>query len=156
MRTCSTCKQTKLESEFHRGSYGIGYRSDCIECYRQKRRNEYYANREQRIAYSKGYYEANKEDVPAVQAAWRERNREKLAIKQANRRANQLRATPSWTDLEKIGFVYKKAQQYGFEVDHIVPLNSKVVCGFHSWDNLQLMIRDENTRKNNRHWPDMP
>lgn len=156
MRTCSTCKQAKELSEFHPRSYGEGYRSDCIECYRAKRREHYYRNRDKYLTYSRGYYEANKEDYPAKHASWREKNREKLAIQQANRRARQLKATPSWADHEKIALVYKKAREYGFEVDHIVPLNSKTVCGFHTWDNLQLMVRDENTRKNNRYWPHKP
>lgn len=43
-----------------------------------------------------------------------------------------------------------------FEVDHIVPLRSKVVCGLHNEHNLRVIPAIENNRKGNRRWPDMP
>lgn len=42
------------------------------------------------------------------------------------------------------------------EVDHIVPIKSDIVCGLHCIDNFQLMTREDNARKGNRFWPDMP
>ena len=56
---------------------------------------------------------------------------------------------------ELIKIVYEKAGAMGFEVDHVVPLQSKVVCGLHVWSNLQLLSQIENGKKGNRFWPDM-
>lgn len=65
-------------------------------------------------------------------------------------------ATPNWADLKDIADVYMEAAYMQMQVDHIVPLKSKLVCGLHVWDNLQLMDATKNNQKNNRHWPDMP
>lgn len=41
-------------------------------------------------------------------------------------------------------------------VDHIVPLKSPVVSGFHVEHNLQVIPKLVNLAKGNRYWPDMP
>lgn len=40
-------------------------------------------------------------------------------------------------------------------VDHIVPLQSDSVCGFHTEQNLQLLVASDNSMKGNHWWPDM-
>lgn len=44
----------------------------------------------------------------------------------------------------------------GFEVDHVIPLRSKLVCGLHNEFNLRVITSFANNRKGNRYWPDMP
>jgi len=41
----------------------------------------------------------------------------------------------------------------GFEVDHIVPVKGKNVCGLHVLDNLQVIPRTENRKKGNAFCP---
>ncbi len=80
-------------------------------------------------------------------------------LKRAERKryeAAQLRATPVWADHDKIKQIYKTASVFDYEVDHIVPLRSPIVCGLHVEHNLQLLDGRENARKGNRYWPDMP
>ena len=43
-----------------------------------------------------------------------------------------------------------------WEVDHIVPIKSKIVCGLHTEQNLRIVPRRVNRSKNNRYWPQMP
>lgn len=43
-----------------------------------------------------------------------------------------------------------------WQVDHIVPINSHLVCGLHSEYNLAVIPKKENLSKGNRYWPDMP
>lgn len=77
------------------------------------------------------------------------------------RRVSIALATPSWASQEKIRKIYelraKIDEMTGIKhhVDHVVPLNSKLVCGLHNEFNLAVMLGAENVRKNNRHWPDM-
>lgn len=42
------------------------------------------------------------------------------------------------------------------DVDHIVPLTSRLVCGLHCESNLQILPHIDNARKKNSVWPDMP
>jgi hypothetical protein len=51
---------------------------------------------------------------------------------------------------------YEKAAEMGLTVDHVVPLKSPLVCGLHCEANLELIPANDNFRKGNRHWPDMP
>jgi hypothetical protein len=73
-----------------------------------------------------------------------------------------LNATPTWANNDIISSMYHLAAIYSealgekFHVDHIVPLQSKLVCGLHVEHNLQIIPAKDNLSKHNRHWPDMP
>lgn len=67
----------------------------------------------------------------------------------ALKRAKKRKATPAWADLEKIKEIYRQRPQ-GHHVDHIVPLVSPVVCGFHCEANLQYLPAKENMSKKNK------
>ena len=80
----------------------------------------------------------------------------------SKRRAVILNATPIWANSAAVQFWYDAAhaavELFGVpvHVDHIVPMQSKIVCGLHCEQNMQLLPGAENSRKFNRHWPDMP
>jgi hypothetical protein len=65
-------------------------------------------------------------------------------------------ATPIWANKEKIKEIYKQAvsltESTGirYEVDHIIPLTNKLVCGLHNEFNLQILPMSENRSKNNK------
>lgn len=50
----------------------------------------------------------------------------------------------------------KAATGIEWDVDHIVPLQSKIVCGFHNEFNLAVITAKENNAKRNYYWPNMP
>lgn len=90
-------------------------------------------------------------------ADWQFRNK--------RRRAVRLRAHRPF-DSELFDLIEKEAydlsrlrsEQLGvrFEVDHIIPLQSRLVCGLHNEFNLRVITAKENNAKGNRYWPDMP
>lgn len=104
----------------------------------------------------------NRERERKAQAAWAKKNKGRLAARAAKRRAVKLLATPSWVNWERVASFYEEAQRLSVEtgiehhVDHMVPLQSKFVCGLHWEANLQILAGPANLSKGNRLWPDMP
>lgn len=130
---------------------------------------EYHAERKEEINARHRKYKAenkealaqyridNKEAISERARIWRENNRHLTNAKAAKRRAALMQALPSLANLDAIAKIYKTAkEQEGMHVDHIVPLQSDLVCGLHVEHNLQLLPHLENISKGNRYWPDMP
>lgn len=127
-----------------------------IEEAKKKESAIYFANRVVRLAQAKAWRDANKAKVKEMGDDWRRRNPDRSRAQTMKRLAKKALAIPAWADMGAIRDVYSEAAYMQMEVDHIVPLQSKLVCGLHVWDNLQLLPKLENIRKGNRHWPDMP
>lgn len=94
-------------------------------------------------------YAVNKDYMLAVNAEWRRNNPAKIRGNTARHRASKLRATPAWADLSKITEIYTGCPE-GMEVDHIIPLQGKDVCGLHVHYNLQYLSPSANRSKGNR------
>lgn len=71
----------------------------------------------------------------------------------------KLQRTPKWlnsVDFVKIDMIYKNAQHLTkttgilHEVDHIIPLQGKLISGLHVPWNLQVLTRTDNRRKHNK------
>lgn len=63
-------------------------------------------------------------------------------------------ATPLWADKNKIDLIYKERKQLStngivYHVDHIIPLNHPLVCGLHVENNLRIILKEDNEKKNN-------
>lgn len=69
-------------------------------------------------------------------------------------RAAVLHALPAWADLKAIEGHYAEAARLGLEVDHVIPLRGKQVCGLHVAGNLRLLTKLENQQKGNRYVPE--
>lgn len=99
------------------------------------------------------WHEANKEKARAYSREYYANNKDKSRLRCEKRRQIKIRARPSWYESEKdeIKKFYRKAKELGLVVDHVVPLNSKVVCGLHTLSNLQMLKPEENRKKYNLH-----
>lgn len=66
------------------------------------------------------------------------------------RRGQMIHRTPAWSQKEAIRSFYNNCPQ-GYEVDHIIPLQGKLVSGLHVLENLQYLPVAENRSKGNRY-----
>lgn len=172
MKQCSKCKKIKPLTEFSKDKYkNSGYVAQCKECKKQydtvyknknreeinKKRIEYYYNN---IECVRSYYLANKETINKQAKKYYKSNKHIFRARDAKRRALQLKATPSWLStlhLQQIKNEYKLAEwctavmKEPYEVDHIVPLKGKKVCGLHVPWNLQVITKKQNREKANKH-----
>lgn len=116
------------------------------------------------------YYAENRDIERERWAAWRELNREHLvnywkehredyARRTRQRRAQIKQATPAWlTEAQREEMKYRVVEAKAIsvdtgvlhQVDHIVPLQSDIVCGLHVPWNLRVITAHENAEKGNK------
>jgi hypothetical protein len=161
---CCVAEQKKAYQQANKeaiAAYQKVYRQANREAIAKQEKIYYEANKKTELAYQRAYHQANREILLEKQRAYKQTNRHIFNALQAKRKANKLMATPAWANLEAIKGIYELAAivnrtSHDLHVDHIVPLQSKLVCGLHCEANLRLMAASDNISKGNRHWPDMP
>ena len=182
MKRCPQCATQKPRAEFYQNrSQSDGLTTQCKVCCKANaaarreakpevtraetkaawatRGRQYTLNRREA---KQRYLAENATQIAAQQSDYRKANLSNGAANTARHRAAKHLATPSWANHRYIALFYEmaklEAQRVGkpVEVDHIVPLQSPLVCGLHCEHNLQLLFRSANRSKANRVWPDMP
>jgi hypothetical protein len=101
------------------------------------------------------YRAQHKEAIAKTKRDWVLRNTGTMAAIRFKRIAAERQALPSWADISAIKAIYENAarltQQTGIrhEVDHVIPIQSPVVCGLHIPANMQILTKAENRAKSN-------
>lgn len=168
-RICYECQRTRSAT----------FRKQNPE-YHHEYNVQYYPNNKERIAkLSNAYYAKMRQENPELlkhrqdvnhlkyrvthrqeflerEKKWRNENPAKANRRNVNRRTRRLNATPKWIDIQKIWNIYEqcaainKISTTKHEVDHIVPLQGKTVCGLHVDYNLRIITKSENSKKHNK------
>ena len=173
MRKCIKCNVHKEIGMFHKGSSAGGYRVWCKTCVAVYKK-QYRLNNAERIKkvqreydlvqnplrreYFHQRYINKREHILAISSAYKKLNPHKNAAREAKRRAATLQRTPKWVGSEEMWIIseaYALAKLRGkilggeWEVDHIIPLQAKNVCGLHVPTNLQVIPCTINRQKSN-------
>tara|TARA_R110002126_G_C10133213_1_gene469767 strand:+ start:24 stop:470 length:447 start_codon:yes stop_codon:yes gene_type:complete len=140
-KACSKCAVVKPIGLFKKNSKCKGgYTGQCKCC----------VNESLKEKRASGLYKANRALANACNSKYKKANLGKCNAHTAKRRARLLLATVGWSCEEAIKIIYEEASLLGMEVDHVIPLQGKEVCGLHCEDNLQLLTPKENKIKGNR------
>lgn len=156
IKQCKDCKRHLDVSEFYsniRAKDRLECR--CKKCHSDKAKQHYEANKERILAHNRSYRAKNKDTLKAS----RVKDKHKYLAWARLRALSKINATPKWlSDDDKwlIQEIYHLAKirtdltNIKWNVDHIVPLKGKDVCGLHIPDNLQVITEIENKSKSNK------
>lgn len=134
---CSNCKKVLNINDFSKNSTNKnGLNGFCKSCLNNE---------------NKTYYEINKDIIRNEHKIYYENNKSKHNTRAAKRRSAKLNRTPSWVNFDKIKEFYKNCPE-GYHVDHIIPLQGKIISGLHVIENLQYLTSKDNLSKGNK-WP---
>lgn len=171
MKTCNGCKEEKPLSEYHNRTLPSGKRSvanKCKVCMKIRSQQRYIEKadhikevnkqwRDQNKDYYHKRFQQNKDLYLSWLRAWAIENPGKMKAKDRRRKVRNKLAFVPWADLDKINIIYKVAkeltEQTGIphHVDHIIPLQGKLVSGLHVDYNLAVIPAKENLIKGNKY-----
>lgn len=130
----------------------------CITCLNERNAHP------MKVAMRIAWFAKNKNNKKTYDAEYKKlhprdrTNERQYAHTKAKRRAAKLLRTPSWLTKDDL-FMMKEAYHlaklrtkiFGFEwhVDHIIPLQGRLVSGLHVPTNLQVISKHENLQKHN-------
>lgn len=111
-------------------------------------------------AANKKFKASNPDKISSFGKRWKAKNAHRVRAYLDKRKQFLKQAKPSWANDFFISEAYHLARLrttltgIPWQVDHIVPLVSDLVCGLHWEGNLQVITRTENATKNNKFTPE--
>ena len=120
-------------------------------------------NPEHYSKYLADYYKRNKVGIQKQHSDYYQNNKAMFFAHGAKRRAAKLKRTPAWLseqdqrDIEDFYYLARALTEVTgipYVVDHILPLQGKLVSGLHHPGNLQILTESENASKGNKYTPE--
>jgi hypothetical protein len=165
MKTCTRCQTVKSYELFYKQAVNSkdGYQAHCKACDNARKKIWEQKNPELAAKYRKtadsNRYKNFKSCVQQKNKKWKSKNPNKVAAMDAKRRAAIILRTPVWftnDDQWMVEEAYELAKlrtqifKFPWHVDHIIPLQGKLVSGLHLPHNLRVIPASDNLRKSNQ------
>jgi len=156
-KVCKKCSVEKLLSEFYTSKAGkLGVRSSCKLCDSHYYKLYKSTRKDQTRLYNEAWSKDNSDKKKLATKSWTKANYDKVLSYNASRRSERKLATLSGycKEIEEIYWLARDLRTItgeSYQVDHIVPLKGKNVCGLHVPWNLQILPADLNMSKGNRY-----
>ena len=166
MKTCNYCRIEKPKTAFYKKPTAKdGLFWWCQDCHKEKMKAKYhqlasipeYRNAEKtRVGM---FLQNNPDKRREYSKRYLENNRAKINAKLSKRYAAKRSRTPVWLSKEDVWLIEQayeiaqlRSQVFGFQwhVDHVMPLQGKLVSGLHVPHNLQVIPAWDNRSKSNK------
>jgi hypothetical protein len=164
MKQCTKCLSFAPFTRFYKQTKNSkdGYQSHCKDCdnkrvaVRKARQPE--KTKETQAISDRNKYAKRKEAILVRNKCWKVANPDKLQAIDARRRAARLHRTPAWLTEDDhwmmeqaYDIAQKRTKLFGFSwhVDHVIPLQGKLVSGLHVPHNMQVIPARDNCSKAN-------
>lgn len=179
MKKCTSCKLEKELSEFNRNKRNKdGHSTECRECAKKYLEEYRLRNKEILTIKNREFKEKNRETINSknrerykekrlnesfmsrkrlANSLYKSNNKGKVNSDTAKRHTSKIKRCCLTTkeDFDIISLLYKEAENLtvttgiNHHVDHIIPLQGKLVSGLHIPSNLQILTEKENCSKHN-------
>ena len=174
-KLCTKCKETKDVFLFRKNSCTKDGKSYwCKVCTNEYMRNYYKTTsfKQYVLDKCKQRQKEKAQEISEYKKQWRQKNLSSLLDydrqrylkskhiyiqRVAKRKAKKLQATPPWADVKLMQSYYAMSKLLDelnpfvkHHVDHVVPLQNKLVCGLHTHTNLQILTAKQNMEKSNK------
>ena len=156
IKQCSACREELPSALFAKhAKTRDGLQSQCKPCNNAAKKRWRAANSEHVKAERAKYHADNAARLSESNAEWYQANKAKVLANTRRRQAAKLQRTPSWADTERMAEFYEEARRLTeetgipHEVDHVIPLQGKLVSGLHVESNLQIITQHDNRTKKN-------
>ena len=168
-KLCHTCNTTKSLNEFGKNKSKFdGHQTQCKSCVNTHNKahrkpvpfKEYYqANKTKLNQKTQDWYKANKVAALKQMKQYKAANPHVARKHAAITRAKRKNATCKWDDHELNQFMINEMYKHcelliqmtgvSHQVDHVIPISNKYVCGLHHYLNLQVLTEKANRAKGN-------
>jgi hypothetical protein len=128
------------EGTFGKGGGKPPWRYELLQCIKYK----HCSNCNEVLSHSKFHSNSSNSDALSGECAAC-----KTFLEKARKSYIKIR-TPSWSQHTQILQYYKNCPE-GFHVDHVLPLQGKLVSGLHVIENLQYLTTEDNLSKSNKY-----